>query len=68
MYVSEICDEGIYVSFRTKNVKRRSKIAIFQMSAILKFDLKLKQLHFSEENYLNYTQNTQFCMQQLHFQ
>ena len=36
------------------------------MSAILKFDFqkkkKRKQLHFSEENYLNYTKKTQFCM------
>ena len=40
----------------------------FQMCAILKFDFqKRKQLHFSEENYLNYTKKTQFCMWHLHF-
>ena len=38
------------------------------MSAILKFDFqKRKQLRFSEVNYLNYTQKTQFRMWQLHF-
>ena len=38
------------------------------MSAILKFDFqKRKQLHFSEENYLNITKKTKFFMWQLHF-
>ena len=48
------------------------------MGAILTFDFKKKkkkkerkqerkQLHFSEENYLNYTEKTQFRMWQLHF-
>ena len=38
------------------------------MSAILKFDFqKRKHLRFSEVNYLNYTNKTQFCMWQLHF-
>ena len=58
MYVSEICAEGILVPspWRLKNVKSRSKIALFQMSAILKFDFqKREQLHFSKVNYLNYT-------------
>ena len=37
-------------------MKSRSKIAFFQMSAILKFDFqKRKRLRFSEVNYLNYT-------------
>ena len=37
-------------------MKSRSKIALFQMSAILKFDFqKREQLRFSELNYLNYT-------------
>ena len=49
--------------------------SFLQMSTILKFDLKknktkqnkttqsnTKQLLFSEENYLNYTKDTQFCM------
>ena len=43
------------------------------MSAILKFNLKkqnkTKQNNYilSEENDLNYTKKTQFCMWQLHF-
>ena len=37
-------------------MKSRSKIALFQMSAILKFDFqKRKQSRFSEVNYLSYT-------------
>ena len=33
------------------------------MGAILKLDFqKRKQLHFSKENYLNYTKKPQFCM------
>ena len=33
------------------------------MGTILKLDFqKRKQLHFSEENYLNYTKKTQFCI------
>ena len=44
-----------------------SKIALFQVNAILRFDSqKRKQLHFSEENYLNYTKKTQFCIWRLH--
>ena len=38
------------------------------MGAILKFDFqKRKQLHFSEENYLNYTKKTQFCIMTITF-
>ena len=39
------------------------KIALFQMSAILKFDFqkKKRQLHFSEENYINYTKRHNFA-------
>ena len=38
------------------------------MSAISKFVFhKWKQLHISEESYLNYTKEAQFCMWQLHF-
>ena len=38
------------------------------MSAILKFDFqKIKQLRFSEVNYLSYTKKTQFHMWQLYF-
>ena len=51
------------VSFpwRLKNVKSRSKYPFFQMSAIVKFDFqKRKQLHFSEENYLNNTKRHNF--------
>ena len=65
MYVSEICAEGIFVTFPwwLKNVKNRSKIALFfQMSAILKFDFqKREQLRFSEVNYLNYTKRPNFA-------
>ena len=70
MYVSEIRAEGIFVTFPwlLQNVKSKSKIPLFQMSAILKFDFqKREQLHFSEVNYLNYTKKTQFCMWQLYF-
>ena len=45
VYVSEICAEGIVVTFPwvTGNVKSRSKLAFFfQMSAILKFDFQKK--------------------------
>ena len=58
MFVSEICAEGIFVTFPwwLKNVKSRSKNSpFFQMSAILKFDFqKSKQLRFPEVNYLNF--------------
>ena len=38
------------------------------MGAILKLDFqKRKQLHFSEENYLNYTKKTQFCIMTITF-
>ena len=45
MYVSKICAEGIFVTFSlvTKNVKSRSNIAFFQMSAILKFDFQKRK-------------------------
>ena len=64
MYVSEICAEGILCNFSLVTiVKSRSKIALFQMNVILKFDFqKRKQLRFSEVNYLNYTKKTKFCM------
>ena len=58
MYVFEICAEVIFVTFPwwLENVKSRSKIALFSMSAILKFDFqKREQLRFSEVTYLNYT-------------
>ena len=70
MYVSEICAEGIFVTFPwgLKNVKSRSKIALFSNEHHFKFDFqKRKQLRFSKVNYLNYTRKTQFCMWQLHF-
>ena len=52
-----------------KNVKSTSKIDLKKKKkAILKLDFqKRKQLHFTEENYLNYTKKTQFCMWQLQF-
>ena len=67
MFVSGICAEGIFCAFSlvTKNVKSRSKIALFffQMHTILKFDFqKRKQLHFTEENYLYYTKKTPLFM------
>ena len=45
MYVSEICAEGIFVTFPwwVQTVKSRSKIALFQISAILKFDVQRKK-------------------------
>ena len=49
MNVSEICAEGIFVSFplvTKKNVKSMSKIAgffFFQMSVILKFDFQKRK-------------------------
>ena len=74
LYVSEICGKGIFVSFPwwLKNVKSRLKITppffFFQMGAILKFDFqKRKQFHFSEENYLNYTKKTKFCLMTITF-
>ena len=70
LYVGEICAERIFVTFPwwLINVKSRSKIALFQMSAILKFDFqKREQLRFSEVNYLNYPKKTKVCMWQLHF-
>ena len=47
MYVSEICAEGIFEIFPwwLKNVKSRSKIALFQMSAILKFDFQKEDIY-----------------------
>ena len=65
MYVFEICAEGIFVTFPwwLENVKSRSKISFFQVSAILEFDFqKREQLRFSEVNDLNYTKKTQFCI------
>ena len=50
MYVFEIYAEGIFVTFPwwVENVKIRSEIAFFQMSAISKFDFqKREQLRFS---------------------
>ena len=58
LYVSEICTEGIFVTFPCllKNVKSRSKKPFFQMSAILKFDFQKENNYvFSEVNDLNYT-------------
>ena len=52
-------------SWWLKNVKSRSKIALFSNKHHLKFDFqKRNKLYFSEENYLNYTKQTQFCMWQ----
>ena len=64
MYVTEICAEGIFVTFpgNYKKCKKKVKNTFFQMSAILKLDLKKqnktnqnKTIRFPEVNYLNYT-------------
>ena len=65
IYASEICAEGIFCVFSLATKKcEKSKYPFFQMSAILKSDFqkKRKQLHISEENYLNNTKKTQFFM------
>ena len=70
MYVSEICAEGIFCNFSlvTKNVKNRSKIAPFQMSAILKWFPKKKTITFFwSKNYLNYTKRPNFACGNLQF-
>ena len=72
--VSEMCWRNFCVfSLVTKKrwkVNQNSPF-FFQMSTVLKVDFqKRKQLHFSEENYLNkklHKKKTQFCMWQLHF-
>ena len=51
-FLSEICAEGIFVDspWWLKNVKSRSKMALFSNKCHLKFWFpKWKQLHFSEE-------------------
>ena len=57
VYVSGICAEGILQSFPwwLKNVKSRSKISLFFKWAPFwnLISKKVKQLHFSEENYKN---------------
>ena len=59
IYVSEICPEEILLFF---SLVTESKIAPFQVSAILKFDFrKRKQIHFLEENYLNYKKKKIAC-------
>ena len=70
MYVSEICAEGIFLTFPqvTKNVKSRSRIAFFQMSAILKFDFqKKKTITFFWSKLSKLHKKDPFCMWQLHF-
>ena len=63
MYVSEICGNFCVFSLVTKKMwKVGQKQPFFQMSTILKFDFqKRKQLHFPEENYLNYTKRHNFA-------
>ena len=50
-------------SLVTKKMQKvGQKWPFFQMSTILKFDFqKRKQLHFSEEKYLNYTKKNNFA-------
>ena len=70
MYVSEICAEGIFVTFPwwLKNVKSRSKIALFSNERHFEIWFpKKKTIRFFEVNYLNYTKKTQFCMWQPHY-
>ena len=62
MYVlSEICAKGIFVSFQWW-LKMWKVVTLFSNERHFEiwFPIK-KQLHFSEENYLNYTKKTQFC-------
>ena len=56
-------------SLVTKNVKKRPKIALSSNERHFEilFLKERKQLCFSEVNYLNYTKEIQFYMQQLHF-
>ena len=72
LYVCEwdMCAEGNFVIFPwwLKNVKSRSKIALFfKWAPFWNLISKRQQLRCSEASYLNYTKKTQFCMWQLHF-
>ena len=64
MYVSEICADGIIVTFPwwLKNVKSRSKIALFsnERHSEIWFPKK-KTIRFSEVDYLNYTKRPNFA-------
>ena len=66
MYVSEICTEGILVSFPwwLKKVKSRSKNSpFFQMSPILKLNFKKKKQKTKQTK----KQKTEQTNKQLHF-
>ena len=53
--------------FRMNNFKSRSNVAPFSNQRHFEICFqKWKQLHFSEENDLNYTKKTHFCRWQLH--
>ena len=70
VYVSMICADGIFVSFPCwlKIVKSRPKVAFFLNERHFEIWFRKKETkHFSEENYLNYTKKTIFCMWQWHF-
>ena len=64
MYVSEICAEGIFVTFPwwLKILKSRLKIALFSNERHFEIWLpKKKTITFSEINYLNYTKRPNFA-------
>ena len=72
MYVSEICAEGIFVSFPwwLKNVKSRSKITLFLNERHFEIWLisKTEGNYLFQKNIILTTQTkTQFCMWQLLF-
>ena len=71
IYVSKLWAAGIFVSFflvTKKCEKEVFKKALFSNERQFEFCFsKMKNLHFWEENYLNYTKKTQFCMWQLLF-
>ena len=58
----DVLKEFLSFPWWLKNVKSRSKYTFSWMSAILKSDFqKRKQVHFSEENDLNYTKRHNFA-------
>ena len=64
IYVSEICAEGIFVSFPwwLKNVKSRSKIAPFSNEHHFEILFPKKEtITFFEEIYLTYTKRQNFA-------
>ena len=69
MYVSEICAEGIFVTFPwwLKNVKSRSKIALFSNEHHFEIWFpKKKTITFFWSKFSKLHKKDQFCMWQLH--